>query len=111
MALEISTSITDNMPSTVKSALSKMSTEQQSQFVDEYQRKSKSQGLLMALAIIFPIQLFLLGKTGLGILFLATFGGLWVWWIIEIFMTPKRVREYNADVATTIIRDMKIMQS
>lgn len=63
----------------------------------------------MVLAIFFPIQLFLLGKTGLGVAFILTGGGMFVWWIIEIFMTPKRVRDYNENVAATIMRDLKIM--
>ena len=62
-------------------------------------------------AIFFPIQLFLLGKTGLGIAYLITAGGLSVWWIIEWFITPKRVREYNGDIATKIITEMKMMKS
>jgi hypothetical protein len=111
MGLELSSYVTDSLPSTVKSALSKMSAEQQSLFYDEYKRKSKNLGVLMALAILFPIQLFLLGKTGLGILFFCTLGGMGVWFVIEVIMTPKRVKEYNADVATTIVRDMKIMSS
>jgi hypothetical protein len=111
MGLELSSYVTDSLPSTVKSALSKMSAEQQSLFYDEYKRKSKNLGLLMVLAIVFPIQLFLLGKTGLGLAFLFTMCGGGIWWVIEIFMTPKRVKEYNADVATTIVRDMKIMSS
>ncbi len=111
MALDINPSLLDNLPGTVKAALSKMSPEQQSLFCEEYQRKSKSTGLCVALAILFPIQLFLLGKTGLGIVFWLTGGALGIWWLVEIFLTPKRVRAYNADVATAVVRDMKIMQS
>ena len=66
---------------------------------------------MVFLAIFFPIQLFLLGKTGLGIAYLITAGGLSVWWIIEWFITPKRVREYNGDIATKIITEMKMMKS
>jgi hypothetical protein len=64
---------------------------------------------LIILAIFFPIQLFLLGKTGLGVAFWLTGGGTGIWWIIEIIMTNKRVQEYNENVATTIMRDLKIM--
>ncbi len=111
MALEIAPSISEKLPTTVKSALSKMSSEEQMMFQEQYNKKAKSTGLMVFLAIVFPIQLFLLGKTGLGIVFLLTAGGFWVWWIIEWFLTPKRVREYNEDVATKIITEMKIMQS
>lgn len=88
-----------------------MSTEEQMMFQEQYEKKSRSTGLMIFLAIIFPIQLFLLEKIGLGIAFLFTGGGLWIWWIIEWFLTPKRVREYNGDVATKILTDMKLIKS
>ena len=111
MALEITPSIAKKLPIIVKSALNNMSVEEQMMFQEEYEKKSKSTGLMVFLAIFFPIQLFILGKTGLGIAYLITVGGLWVWWIIEWFITPKRVREYNGDIATKIITEMKIMKS
>ncbi len=85
--------------------------EEQMMFQEEYEKKSKSTGLMVFLAIFFPIQLFILGKTGLGIAYLITAGGLGLWWIIEWFITPKRVREYNGDIATKIITEMKMMKS
>lgn len=58
---------------------------------------------MMALAILFPIQLFFLGKIGLGVAFLVTGGGFGVWYVIEWFLTPGRVRDFNANVANEII--------
>jgi len=109
MALEIENSVADHLPSVVKEALSKMPPEKQSQFVEDYKRKSKSFGLMLALAIFFPIQLFLLGKTGLGVAYLLTAGGCGIWWIVEIFLTKGRVNSFNEDLARTLLRDMKIM--
>jgi hypothetical protein len=109
MALEIESSISDVLPSMVKEALSKLPAEKQGMFVEEFKRKAKSPGLMIALAILFPIQLVLLGKTGLQIAFWVTFGGFGFWWIAEIFMAHKRAREFNEDLAKTIVRDIKIM--
>ena len=64
---------------------------------------------MLALAIFFPIQLFLLGKTGLGVAYLLTAGGCGIWWIVEIFLTKGRVNSFNEDLARTLMRDMKIM--
>jgi hypothetical protein len=111
MALEIDPKIQDELSSMVKTSLSKLSLEQQSIFVDAYKRKRKDKTLMIILSIFFPIQLFLLGKTGLGVAFLLTAGGLWIWWLIEIFMTAKRVNEFNEDLATTVMRDLKIMNA
>ena len=109
IALEIKSSVQKQLPTTVKMALSKMSVEEQVMFQEEFDKRSKSLGLLIVLAIFFPIQLFLLGKAGLGVLFWLTSGGFGVWWLIELFLTPKRVRNYNEDVATKVMTDLKIM--
>lgn len=109
MALEIIPSIAEMLPVTVKSALAKMSAQDQSMFQEEFEKKRKSSGLMLVLAIFFPIQLFLLGKTGLGIAYWVTGGGMGIWWVVELFLTGKRVREYNEDVATKILTDIKIM--
>lgn len=63
---------------------------------------------MIALAIVFPIQLFFLGKPLLGILFLITGGGFGVWYVVEWFLTPGRVHEYNAKVADDILASMGV---
>lgn len=111
MSIAVSPSISNRLPATVKTALSKMPDEQQLLFEDEFKRKSKNTGLLTALAVLFPIHLFMLGKTGLGIAFLITLGGMGFWWVIEWFITPGRVKSFNDDVATRLLTEMKIMNS
>ena len=98
-----------NYPPLVQSALSKMTDEQNLTFEAEYARRRKDTALYVVLAIIFPIQLVLLGRLGLQLIFWLTGGGAAIWWIVEWFLTPKRVREYNDKVATEIARDLSIM--
>ena len=98
MGLQVEASVANSLPLMVKEPLSKMPVERQSVFVEEFKKKQKSKGVMIALAIFFPIQLFLLGKTGLGIVYWLTGGGMGFWWLIEIFLTSKRVDEYNGDV-------------
>ena len=93
----------------VQSALSKMTDEQKKIFEAEYARRRKNTALYVVLAIIFPIQLVLLNRLGLQLAFWFTVGGLGVWYVIESFKTPGRVREYNDDVAKEIARDLSIM--
>jgi hypothetical protein len=76
-----------------------LSEEQKQAFTTAYAARRRSMPLMIALAILFPIQLFFLGKIVLGILFLLTGGGLGIWYIIEWFVTPSRVRDYNTRVA------------
>ena len=109
MSLQIEESIAKVLPIMVKEPLSKMPAEKQSVFAEEFKKKGKSKGVMIALAIFFPIQLFFLDKKGLGIVYWLTGGGLGIWWLIEIFLTSKRVNEYNGDVGTVIMRDMKLL--
>ncbi len=64
---------------------------------------------MLLLAILFPIQLFFLGRIVLGILFLLTAGGFGVWYVIEWFLTPGRVRKYNQSLALQIVQDLQTM--
>lgn len=109
MALEIEPSIANGLPPMVREALSKLPSERQSMFVEEYRRKSKSPALILLLAIFFPIQLFMLGKTGMAIAFWLTGGGLFFWYVVEIFMAIGRTRDFNRDVATAVVRDIKAL--
>ncbi len=109
MSLEIKSSVIEKLPIMVKTALSKMPLEDQAAFQIEFEKKSKSPGLMLFLAIFFPVQLFVLGKMGLGLAFWFTGGGFFVWYIVEIFLAFKRTKEYNEDAATQILTNMKLM--
>lgn len=89
----------NDLPPVVSAAFHELSEEQQTAFISTYNERKRSMALMMALAILFPIQLFFLGKVFLGILFLITGGGLGVWYVVEWFLTPKRVYDFNTKVA------------
>lgn len=110
MSLELETSIADVLPSMVKETLSRLPVEKQAMFAEEYKRKAKNPILMLVFAIFLPIQLFLLGKTGLGIAYLLTGGGCGLWYVVEIALAVKRTKDFNEDLAKTIVRDLKIMQ-
>ena len=99
----------DDFSPLVQNALAKMTDDQRLAFDSEYTARKRSLGAMMALALLFPIQLFFFGKVGLGILFWVTAWGFGIWWIIEVFMTPTRLREHNAAIATSIARDTRLM--
>lgn len=92
-----------DLPPDTGLAFQELTDEQKSAFAAEYGHRKRSLVAMMALAIIFPIQLFFLGKIGLAVAFLLTGGGLGIWYVIEWFLTPGRVRDYNAKVANEII--------
>ena len=104
MALDIPTGVAQKLNPIAKAALSVMSPEEQKTLQERYQKRAKSTGLMVFLSIVFPpVQLFLLRKTGLAIAFVLTAGMGGIWYIIEWFLTPKRVREYNANVVLLLV--------
>ncbi|MDD2700214.1 MAG: TM2 domain-containing protein [Sideroxydans sp.] len=111
MALEIGSDVAKTLPSSVKNALGQMTGEQQAVFEEEYKKKMKSPLLMQLLAIFFPIHYFLLGRIGTGLIFLFTIGGVYVWWLIDIFRIRGVVDAHNEDAAKALLRDMKIMGS
>ena len=62
---------------------------------------------MVTLAVLFPIQFFLLDKTGLGLAF--WFSGMFfgIGWVVYWFLTPGMVREYNEQVANNVIRNIR----
>lgn len=55
------------------------------------------------LAGYFGVDRFLAGDIGMGILKLITLGGVGIWWIVDWFVLPKKVRENNFSKFMTLI--------
>ncbi len=47
---------------------------------------------------VFSAHRFYLGKTGTALLQMFTLGGLGVWLLIDVFLIPSMVREYNRNI-------------
>ena len=108
MALTIPREMQKSLPPRVRTDLAEQSEEKQQMFADLYKKKSRSKGAMIALSILFPIQLFFLGKIGLAIAFLLTGGGFFIWYIIEWFLTSGRVDKYNEKVAEELLAEVKL---
>ena len=92
----------------VQSALSDLTDEQKSIFESTYNSKKKNKKTYVLLAIFFPIQLLLLGKFLLWVFFVGTVGGVFLWYLFEIFYTSKRVDKFNIELALRIINQIKL---
>lgn len=97
----------NDLPPQTFAAYEELTPEQQAAFSAHYNSRKRDTVLMVLLAIVFPIQLFLLRKIGLGILFWLTAGGFGVWYVIEWFLTPGRVRDYNYRVASDALNLIK----
>ncbi len=98
---------TKDLPPVLQRAFASFSEEDKLTYWSQYKKKKRSMAAMVILAVLFPVQLFLLNKVGLGIIFWITGGGFGVWYVVEWFLTPKRVREYNEEVGLQIARDLK----
>lgn len=96
-----------DIPPVTVPGFQELTDDQKALFVSEYNAKKRSMALMVALAILFPIQLFFLGRVGLGVLFLLTGGGFGIWYVIEWFLTPGRVRDYNTEKAMGALAGLK----
>lgn len=110
--LYISASIADCLPSMVKNELAKLPAQKQEEFVEEYKRKAKSVGIAyLFLIFILAMHYGYLRKWGLQIVFWLTGGGFFIWWLIDLFRLAGLVKNYNKDVATDTMRNLKAMSS
>lgn len=108
--LYISASVSDSLPSMVRNELSKMPAQKQEEFVEEYKRKSKSIGTAyLFLVIILAMHYGYMGKWGLQVVFWLTGGGFLIWWIVDLIRLPGMIKDYNKDIATDTMRNLKAM--
>lgn len=96
-----------DIPGLARPGFEALSDEQKAKSVAGYNLRRRNAFLMLVLALVFPIQLFFLGKIGLGILFLITGGGFGVWYVVEWFLTPGRVRAYNTVIAMEVLASVE----
>ena len=63
-----------------------------------YQSKIKSTGTAYLFWILLGAHYAYLGKWGIQILFWITFGGLGIWWLIDLFTVSGKVEKYNMPI-------------
>jgi hypothetical protein len=110
--LFIPSSIADDLPAMVRNELARMSAQKQEEFVEEFKRKQKSLGTAyLFLFIILAMHYGYLKKWGLQFVFWFTCGGFFIWWAIDIFRLPGLVKNYNKDIATDVMRNLKAISN
>jgi TM2 domain-containing membrane protein YozV len=92
----------------VKNSLAGLPAAKQEEFMEEYKRRAKSVAGAY-LCQFLGAHYFYLRKSSTAWMFWLTGGGLFCWWFIDLFRIPKMVTDYNRDIATDIIRTVKIL--
>jgi TM2 domain-containing membrane protein YozV len=104
--------IKSQIPEAVYQKVAGMEPVAQAGFVDEFNRKKKSVGVayvFWALGSILGLHYLYFGKALLFFLFLITFGGFMIWWLIDLFRVPGIIKNHNKSVALNVLRDIQVL--
>ena len=90
--------------------MSSIEEEKRNEFITKYNARAHNPTVVFGLSIylgFFGVDRFVLGQTLLGILKLITFGGLNIWYLIDLFLVASAARKRNIEIATAIANDLK----
>lgn len=107
---EIPQHLSDQLPEAVLRRLQSLNPVTQEAFLTEFRKRKKSTFMAYLLWFVFPAwHYFYLGKVWLNLLFWITFGGLGIWWFIDLFRIYGMVREYNKSVAIRTLQEIQFL--
>lgn len=103
-----------SLPYHVARELENMPVDATNRFLAEYSSKKKNVVIAYILHIFFAPQSFsylYLGRFGKQILYWLTFGGLGLWWLVNLFRIPTQVNRKNAEIADDILQKLRVQMS
>ena len=98
----------EQLPASVQNVISRMDTRSQNAFFLEYNKRKKKLLISYILWFVFALYYAYNKKIGLQFVFWFTLGGLWIWWIVDLFRIPSIVRDGNATIAREIANTLAI---
>lgn len=87
------------------SVLSSVPEAQRDNFIHRYAARAKNPTVIFGFSVylgFWGVDRFALGQTGLGILKLLTFGGFFVWHLVDLFLVGGIARDQNVELAREI---------
>ncbi len=105
--LLLPSSVTNSLPAMVKNELAKMGAQKQEEFLEEFKRKSKSKATAYILLLLLWMHYGYIGKWGMQFLFWFTWGGMGVWFLIDLFRLNGIMNNISKDTATDVMRNLK----
>ena len=95
------------VPDIIKPSLVRLDHEQMAIFNQMYNKSARSIGLAYILWFLLGFHYIYLKKYGTAIIFWITFGGLLLWWLIDILRIPFIVKQVNEEFALTLLSKIK----
>ncbi|MCP4750881.1 MAG: TM2 domain-containing protein [Proteobacteria bacterium] len=100
---------TDDLPATVREALSKLPSILKEEFMEEYRIQYRHVGVSYLLWLIpppFSCHYLYMRRRFLQVLYFLTCGGVFVWWLADLFRMPQLIQEDNRKTARKILKKM-----
>lgn len=104
--LAIPTRVVRELPYAVQMHVSQLPYPAQKDFVREYHRRKKDTLLTYVLQFLFSAPYGYLDEWGKQFLYWLTAGGFGIWWFVNLFRIPRKVRRYNDRLADDILRNV-----
>jgi Domain of unknown function (DUF4178) len=92
------------LPFAVSSQLATLPENYQKQFVRDYNQRMKNVVVPYVLHFMLPLQYLYVDKVLMQLLFWCTFGGMGIWWFIDLFRIPGLIEERNREIADECLR-------
>lgn len=99
----------DDLPATVRQALLKLPHVLQTEFLEEYRIHFRHLGISYLLWLIpppFSSHYLYIRRWFAQVLYFATIGGFFIWWIADFFRMPQIVKEKNRKTARKLLKKM-----
>lgn len=100
-----------SLPPSIQHVVIQMDRETQNAFFNEYERKKKKKAVGWFAWLFFAWHYLYVGKVGMQFAFWFTWGGFWIWWIVDLFRMPSIIRSANEEIARTAIQTLGIAAS
>ncbi|MFW5893939.1 MAG: hypothetical protein ACOC0L_01055 [bacterium] len=113
---EITENLRAQLPEAARGVLAEQSEKIQNAFAQEYERRRRKVRNTYLLLLFLPgLHFFQLGfsflRLVLSVFFLFTIGGLFLWWLLEWILAPRRIRKHNENLAMDVLKDVKSLYS
>ncbi len=95
--------ITSELPFTMQAQLQQLPADVQREFLREFEGRKRHVSLAYVLQIMFSAPYAYFNEWGKQILYWFTWGGLGIWWFINLFRLPAKVKRYNTKLADEIL--------
>lgn len=98
----------NSLPSTVRHVVAQMDASTMASFFNEYEAKKRKLSIAYVFWFFCGLHYLYFRNTITQLIFTFTVGGVWIWWMIDLFRMPSLVRSANEQVAREALQTLHI---